>query len=194
MDNEGNKNKSGLPDFSDSLNHAGSPARPFHVSLKSDWNDETKKLEDHIRDSKPFEGKWQSYISNYCLIIPEELRDLFSTGGVVTVSTEKHLLLFGSAHWNRMQRILSKEVGLSPVNNEVARHVYSHMYRFSKLNPDGSIPITLELMDYAGLNRDVAIIGMIYHAEIHDKGEYLSSEAPDKQQSMLARFRKMRNN
>jgi MraZ protein len=194
MANEENKKKSGHPDFGDSLNHAGSPTQPIHISLKSDWNQSFKEYEDYIRDSKPFEGKWQSYLSNYCLIIPEELQDLFSSGGVVTVSTENHLLLFGSTHWKRMQMILSKEVGLSPINNEVARHIYSHMYKFNKLNPDGSINIPYELAAYAELDRDVAIIGMIYHAEIHDKQSYLTSENPENRASLLDRFKKMRNN
>lgn len=172
----------------------GTPTRPFHVSQKLDWNDQTKELEDYIRDSKPIEGKWQSYIANYCLVIPEELRDLFNGGGVVTVSTENHLLIFGNVHWSRYQRLLSKEVGLSPVNNEIARHIYSHMHKFNKLNEDGSLNIPIELAEYAGLKKDVAIIGLIYHAEVHDKVSYLTSEAPDKRESMLARFRKMRNN
>lgn len=172
----------------------GSITRPFHVSIYGDWNEQTKKLEDFIRDSRPFEGKWQSYISNYCLVIPEELRELFEGGGVMTVSTENHLLLFGNIHWSRMQRMLSKEVGLSPVNNEVARHIYSHIHKFNKLNDDGSLNVPIELAEYAGLKKDVAIIGMVYHAEVHDKTSYLTSEAPDKRESMLARFRKMRNN
>ena len=166
MKDEENKKVSADP--FESLNQQGSPTRPIHISLNADWNQESKKLEDYIRDSKPFEGKFQSYISNYCMIIPEELRHLFETGGVLTVSTEKHLVLFGNLHWRRMQRLLSKEVGLSPVNNEVARHIYSNMYRFQRLNEDGSINIPIELAQYAGLTKDVAIIGMIYHAEIHD--------------------------
>jgi DNA-binding transcriptional regulator/RsmH inhibitor MraZ len=194
MDNEENKHAKGLPDFSDSLNTAGSPARPFHITLKPDWSEETKRLEDLIRDSRAFEGKFQSYVNSYTLMIPEELHHLFTSGGVLTVSTEKHLLLFGSTHWNRMQRILSNHVGVNPTDNELARHIYSHMHRFGKLNEDGSINLPIELIEYAGLDRDVAIIGMVYYAEIHDKKAYLSSGAPDKRESMLDRFRKMRNN
>jgi DNA-binding transcriptional regulator/RsmH inhibitor MraZ len=194
MDNEENKNAKKTTDFSESLNNAGSPTRPFHISINADWNEQTKKLEDYIRDSKPFEGKWQSYIKDYTLMIPEELRPLFDGGGVLTVSTENHLLLFGNVHWSRMQRLLSKDVGLSPVNNEVARHIYSHMYKFNRLNDDGSINVPPELAQYAGMSKDIAIIGMIYHAEVHDKQSYLTSETPDEKKSRLARFRKLRFN
>jgi DNA-binding transcriptional regulator/RsmH inhibitor MraZ len=177
----------------DRPSESGGPTRPIHITPHSSEED-FKKLENHIRDSIAIEGKWQSYISNYCLVIPEELRDLFQYGGVITVSTERHLLLFGNAHWSRMNKMLSKEVGLSPVNNEVARHIYSHMHRFNKLNEDGTISLPLELVDYAGLKKDVAIIGLIYHAEVHDKASYLTLETPDKRESMLARFRKIRFN
>lgn len=171
----------------------GSITRPFHINAHSTEED-YRKLEEYIQNSKPFEGKWQSFISNYSLVIPEELHEIFSSGGVVTVSTESHLMLFGTPHWARMQRILAKQVGLSPVNNELARHIYSHMYRFHKLNEDGSINIPIELAQYAGLSKEVAIVGMIYHAEVHDKQSYLTSDAPDNRQSMLDRFRKMRFN
>lgn len=181
MDSEENKNQS------------GSPSRPFHITANTSEED-YKKLENYIRDSVPFEGKFQSYISNYCMIVPEQLRHLFSSGGVVTVGTENHLMLFGTNHWARMQRILAKDVGLSPVNNEVARHIYSNMYRFHKLNEDGSINLPIELVNWAGLGKEVAIIGLIYHAEIHDKATYLTPDTPEKRQSMLDRFRKIRNN
>ena len=182
-----------LEDPMQNLNQQGSPTRPFHITPHSSEED-FKKTEDYIRDSVPFEGKWQSYVSNYSLVIPEELRDLFSSGGVVTVSTENHLMLFGTVHWSRMQRMLAKSVGLSPVNNELARHIYSKMHRFHKLNPDGSINVPIELIQYAGISKEVAIVGMIYHAEIHDLQTYKTSDTPDNRKSMLDRFRKMRFN
>lgn len=170
----------------------GSITRPFHITPHSSEED-FQKNEAYIRDSIPFEGKWQSYIQSYRLPIPEELHNLFSSGGVLTVSTEKHLLLFGTNHWARMQRLLSKHVGLEPVNNELARHIYSHMHRFNRLE-DGAIHVPIELATYAGLSKEVAIVGMIYHAEIHDLQSYKTSEKPDETESRLARFRKMRFN
>ena len=190
MDDEKQKSQDSIlnnPDF-------GAPSRPIHISQKSSWSDRTKEMEDYIRDNVPFEGKFQSYLKSYQIIIPEQFRKNFSSGGVVSVSTEKHLLLFGTIHWSRFSRLLAKEVGLSPDHNSAARHIYSNMYRFDKLNENGTIDIPLELVKYADLNEEIAIIGLMYHAEIHDKKTYLASEKPDEKHSLLERFKKMRFN
>ena len=176
--------------YIDALTSMGSPTRPFHVSQNS-WDEHTKKLEDNIRDSVPFEGKWQSYIKEFRLFIPEQLQHLFDAGGVLTVGPDNHLMIFGVRHWSRFQRLLAKEVGLSPVHNEVARHYYSNMIRFNKLNDDGSVDIPLSLATYASLEKDVAIIGMIYHAEIHNIDSYLKSEQPEERKGLLDRFKKI---
>lgn len=175
------------------MTSVGSPSKPLHITPNS-WNEETKKLEDNIRDTVPFEGKYQSYIKGFQLFIPKEFQSLFEHGGVLTVSTENHLMLFGNRHWSRMQRILSKEVGLSPVHNSVARHFYSNMHKFSKLNDNGTIDIPIPLAQYAGLEKEVAIIGMIYSAEIHNKQAYLLSEKPEERKGLLDRFKKIKFN
>lgn len=168
----------------------GSPSAPIHITQNS-WDEETNRLEDYIRNNLAFEGKIESYIDSYRLMIPINFRHLFETGGVITFGTERHLMLFGLRHWERYQRLLAKQVGLSPVNNELARHIYSNMYRFTSLNDDGSVNIPYELLDYAGINRNVAIIGLIYHAEIHNKTGYLAQQKPEVTKSRLARFRKI---
>jgi DNA-binding transcriptional regulator/RsmH inhibitor MraZ len=179
--------------YLEAISNIGSLTRPVHMTSNS-WDETTKKLEDSIRETAPFEGKWESYISRYQLIIPTDLRHLFDGGGVITVSTESHLLLFGNRHWARYNRLLTKAVGLSPVLNSVSRHIYGNMHRFSKLNPDGSIDIPTELRDYAELGDKVAIIGVIYHAEIHDKQSFSESEGIKAKNSLLERFKKMRFN
>lgn len=176
-----------------SLEDQGSPSKPFHHAPHT-WEEESRQLDEHIRESAPFEGKWQSYVDGYALVIPEPLREYLDAGGVVTVSTERHLMVFGTKHWLRMQRILAKQVGLSPVNNELARHIYSHAYRFRALNQDGTIDLPLELVEYAGITKQVAILGMIYYAEVHNIDDYNASEKAENRESLLARFRKMRFN
>lgn len=168
----------------------GGPTRPFHIVTET-WNEKTSKLEDYIRDNKAFEGKFQSRVDGSKLFIPDEMKPLIESGGVVSVSTENHLLIFGHTHWQRYQRILSKEVGLSPVHNEVSRHVYGNMYRFSKLTDDGAIILPRELIQYAGLKDDLVIIGLIYHAEVHEKKTYLNLESEDNKISRLERFKKI---
>ena len=171
--------------------NTGSPTSPLYITVNT-WHEQTKKLEDNIRETAPFEGQYQSYIdSGFKLIIPDQLRHLFETGGVVTVSTGDNLMLFGLRHWSYFQRLLTKQVGLSPINNELSRHIYENMQRFDKLNDDGSIVLSPQLKKYARLNNDVAIIGMIYYAEIHDKDGYLSSQKIEALLDRKARFKKL---
>lgn len=180
-------------EYIDALTSMGSVTRPLHITPHT-WDEETRRLEDHIRDSVPFEGKWESYLSGYRLVIPEELRPLLEAGGVLTVSTDDHLLLFGHRHWARYNRLLTKAVGLSPVLNSAARHTFGNMYRFNSLNEDGSIDIPVELADYAGLIEKVAIIGVVYHAEVHDKSSYTNKEGTKARETLLERFKKIRFN
>jgi DNA-binding transcriptional regulator/RsmH inhibitor MraZ len=183
--NEGYLEALSAPDF------AG-PTKPLHLKMSSS-DERTKEMEEHIRNSSAFEGRWQSYMKDFKLVIPQQLVGHFNSGGVVTVSTENHLLIFGTKHWDRMQRILAKEIGLSPVHNGVARHYYSNMYRFNRLNEDSTLDLPLHLIQYASLAKEVAIIGMVYHAEIHDKTSYVTAEKVEKK-SLLDRFRKIKFN
>lgn len=180
-------------DYIEAITSVGSPTRPIHITANS-WDEATKKLEDNIRDTVPLEGKWQSYIKEFRLFIPKEMQHLFETGGVVTFGPDDHLMLFGNRHWTRFQRLLSKEVGLSPVHNEVARHYYSNMFKFNKLYEDGSIDIPLHLVEYAKLQKEVAIIGMMYHAEIYNKESYTKSQDQEERKGLISRFRKIKFN
>lgn len=169
------------------------PSHPLYVKQRS-WDDITRELEDHIRNNDAFEGKWQSYLNGYQLVIPAEMRDIFRTGGVLTASTENHLLLFGKKHWERLQRNMAKMIGLSPVNNSLARHIYEKAYRFDRLNTNGTIDVPISLVQYAGIESEVAIIGLVYQAEIHDKKSYVASQQPEQQSGLLDRFKKMKYN
>jgi len=170
----------------------GDPTRPIHI-VSHTWSEKTRQDGDYIRDNLAFEDKWASYSDGLKIIIPEEMRKLFANGGVVTCSPEDHLLLFGGNHWNYYQRLLAKQVGTSPINNEMARHIYENMHRFSRLNDDGSITITREQASYAGIESDVVIVGVVYHAEIHAKDAYVISQKTDALLARKDRFRKFFN-
>lgn len=171
-------------------NERGTLINPIYHTPNT-WDERTHQLEETIRNSAAFEGKFQTYMKDYKLVIPEPLRKHLCDGGVITVSTEKHLLLFGHQHWLRFSRLLAKEVGLSPVHNAVARHIYGKMTRFNGLHDDGSIDIPLELANYANLHSKIAIIGLVYHAEVHNLEALRISEKPDSELSMLAKFKKL---
>lgn len=154
----------------------GGPSRPLHIVIDS-WYEQTKKLEDDIIENSAFEGEWQSYLQDgFKIIIPDEMRKLFKFGGVVTAGVDHNLNLYGNKHWSRLQRVLSKENAMSPVNTSFMRHIYANMIRFDKLNDDGSIVLPLELIKYARLTDEIAIVGMVYYAEIHNKRDYIEDK------------------
>lgn len=177
-------------DDKNSKSPLGSLTNPVHI-VGNTWNEETKNLEKFISLNCPFEGKWQSYISEGNLIIPDNMVGLFDAGGVIATSTENHLWIFGLRHWERMQRIISKKVGLSPINNETARHVYQNMHRFKKPE-NNQISIPNDLLNYAGIDKDVVIIGMVFFGEIYDKNSYKVSNSSEAKKGLLNRFKKIK--
>lgn len=150
------------------------PTRPLHIVTDS-WMERVRKLGDYIRSTYPLEGKWEGRIEGVKLLIPIELQSFFLHGGVVTYSAEDHLMLFGPNHWNYYQYLLAKQ-NLDQFNSPIQRHIYGSMVKFDRLNDDGSITLTKNLIEYAGLEEDVAIIGVEYHAEIHDRTRYFKDE------------------
>lgn len=164
------------------------PARPLHLQINS-WDEETRKLEDHIRTNHPFEGRWQSLVEHSRLIIPEQLRPLVQDGGYISVSTDSHLILYGKKHWHRMQRELSKHTGLEPVHTDKARHFFESLYRFDKLDDNGSIEVPAFLLEYADITHKVVLVGMVLFAEIHDRSSYMQSQKKEEKRSFVSRFR-----
>ncbi len=152
--------------------------RPFHIAV-NDWNDRRRALEEDILLNHPFEGKWSTYIDNKRMHIPEELRGLFSSGGVITTSNDRALLLFGSKHWLAFQRKMSVKDRMNPVLSESTRSIYMNMHRFKALEDSAWITIPDVLLKYADIDENVAIAGMIYYAEIHDRDTFIKSQKMD---------------
>ena len=156
----------------------GNPTRPLHVAIGS-WDERRRALEEDILLSSPFEGKWSTYIDNKRMHIPEGLRDLFSSGGVITTGNDHNLLLFGSKHWLAFQRKMSVKDRMNPVLSEENRLIYMNMHRFKTLEDGAWITIPDVLMKYADIDNKVAIAGMIYYAEVHDIGNFIRSQKID---------------
>lgn len=172
----------------------GGPTRPIHISTQKTWDEQTRQIEDDIRMFAAFEGRWQSIITNGRLTIPEQLRHIFADGGVVAPSQNKNLLLFGSKHWLRYSRVIAKDIGTDPVHNDIARLTFSNMHRF-KISETGDIDIPADLLEYAAIDSEVAIIGVMYHAELHNKQLYLSGQTNNSYtHNGLAFFNRLRFN
>jgi len=174
------------------LEDIGSPSAPLH--LVTDTHDEhTKRLEDIIRDSKAFRGKWQTYIEEGRLKIPPEFIHLFESGGVITATEDRSLMLFGTTHWALYQRWLAEKLRLDPTNRKV-RAIYRFAYEFPKPDQDGMIPVDPRLVQYAQLVKEVALVGLVYYFEVHNKDSYLNLNRVPRHNKLIDIFSRFKDN
>jgi MraZ protein len=101
------------------------------------------------------------------LILPAKFRDDLAGGLVVTKGQERCLYVFPMAEFRR----ISEELQSAPVTNKAAR-AYSRVFFASAFDqlPDrqGRITIPPPLRQYAGLDRDLVVIGASSRVEIWD--------------------------
>src|SRR6201999_3673251 len=102
------------------------------------------------------------------LILPAKFRDELAGGVVITKGQERCLYVCASAEFGRIADQLHEQ----PVTHKAAR-AYSRVFFASAHDevPDrqGRVTIPAHLREYAGLDRDVAVIGASTGVEIWDK-------------------------
>ena len=101
------------------------------------------------------------------LILPAKFRDELAGGLVVTKGQERCLYVFPMAEFRR----IAEQLQATPVTHKAAR-AYSRVFFASAYDqiPDrqGRITIPAPLREYAGLQRDLAVIGASNRVEIWD--------------------------
>lgn len=102
------------------------------------------------------------------LILPAKYRDELAGGVVITKGQERCLYVFPTAEFRR----LAEQLQATPVTHKAAR-AYSRVFFASAHDevPDkqGRVTIPLHLREYAGLQRDVVVIGASSRVEIWDQ-------------------------
>lgn len=105
------------------------------------------------------------------LILPAKFRDELSGGLVVTKGQERCLYVFPGAEFQRIADDLRK----APMTNKAAR-AYSRVFFASAHDetPDrqGRITIPAHLREYAGLHRELAVIGASSRVEVWDAANW----------------------
>ena len=101
------------------------------------------------------------------LILPARYRDDLAGGVVITKGQERCLYVFPPTEFRRIAEQLQNQ----PVTNKAAR-AYGRVFFASAHDevPDkqGRVTIPAHLREYAGLDRDVAVIGASNRVEIWD--------------------------
>lgn len=101
------------------------------------------------------------------LILPAKFRDEFSSGLVITRGQDRCLYVFSAREFESM----NDRIRQAPISSKAARDfLRSLLSGATDELPDkqGRVTIPVMLRDYAGLDRELAVIGMGNRAEIWD--------------------------
>jgi MraZ protein len=101
------------------------------------------------------------------IVFPQKLRDKLGGAFIVTIG-QKCLSVYSTDEWNSY---CEKLRALTGVKANAARLIVNRAIDV-EADSAGRILITKELRDYAGLSKDVTVVGVINHAEIWDSAVY----------------------
>ncbi|MCI9887319.1 division/cell wall cluster transcriptional repressor MraZ [Micrococcales bacterium 31B] len=105
------------------------------------------------------------------LILPAKFRADMANGIVLTRGMDRCIAVYTVAAFEQ----LSEKLRQSPASNRAARnYIRVLLSGASDMTPDsqGRIPIPPTLREYAGLERDVAVVGQGDHVEIWDSSAW----------------------
>jgi len=115
------------------------------------------------------------------LILPAKFRDDLAGGVVITKGQERCLYVFPTVEFRK----IAEQLQAQPVTHKAAR-AYGRVFFASAHDelPDkqGRVTIPAHLREYAGLDRDVVVIGASSRVEIWDQEAwetYLATSEPD---------------
>jgi MraZ protein len=98
------------------------------------------------------------------LILPAKFRDDLAGGVVITKGQERCLYVFPTAEFRR----LAAELQAQPVTRAYGRVFFASAHD-ELPDKQGRVTIPAHLREYAGLDRDVAVIGASHRVEIWDQ-------------------------
>ncbi len=124
-----------------------------------------------------FLGEFQHLIDGKGrVILPAKFREELADGLVITKGLEDCLFVYTPAEWNKLE----DKIREMPLTNQNARAFTRNFFSgAAKGAPDkqGRVSLPQNLRDYAGLNKDVVVIGVGARAEIWDKEKWAKYSA-----------------
>lgn len=101
------------------------------------------------------------------LILPAKFRDEFANGLVITRGQDRCLYVFSAREFEN----LHAKIAAAPITSKAARDFLRSLLSGAtddQADKQGRVTLPGMLREYAGLNRDLAVIGMGNRAEIWD--------------------------
>jgi MraZ protein len=105
------------------------------------------------------------------VIIPAKYREGLGEEFILTKGLDRCLVLYPMEHWAELEKKLS-QLSIADYNSRFYRRFFSAGATNCELDKQGRILIPQNLREYAGLDKDVTIIGAINTVEIWDTAAY----------------------
>ncbi|MDO4982242.1 MAG: division/cell wall cluster transcriptional repressor MraZ [Eubacteriales bacterium] len=114
-------------------------------------------------------GEYQHSLDNKGRIfIPAKLREELGDVFYITISMDRCLCAYSSENW----RVLSEKVSAMPyVKQRRMRPLFAHAAK-CELDSQGRALIPANLREFAGLEKNVSVIGCNNHAELWDSASW----------------------
>jgi len=122
------------------------------------------------------------------LFIPAKLREELGTVFYVTLSMDECLSAYSSENW---ERFMDKVNAMPYSHQRKMRPLFAHAAK-CELDGQGRILIPQKLRDFAGLQKEVTVIGSNNHAEFWDTEKWENLDAsettPENIQAVMEEF------
>lgn len=107
------------------------------------------------------------------IILPAKVREKMSETVYVTRSmSDKCLLLFTQEEWDKLAEKINQLPTATDRNAAAFARLFFGKATSATIDKQGRVPISKRLMEYAGLEKDVVLIGANTRLEIWDSGEW----------------------
>jgi MraZ protein len=104
--------------------------------------------------------------------IPARLRPAFAEGAYLTRGFDRCLAAYPTDEWDEF---VAERTGDLPAMSEKGREVRRFLFAaatFDQLDGQGRVKVPVNLLEFAGITRDVTILGVHDHLEIWDRAAW----------------------
>ena len=115
------------------------------------------------------------------LILPAQLRRELGEVCYVTITHTGCLSIYSQESWDAFQQ----KVNAMPIADAVRLRVIFSNTLTCEPDSQGRIMISKKLRDFAGIDKDVTVIGFANHAEIWDRAKYEALELSELNQDTI---------
>lgn len=123
-----------------------------------------------LREEYRFKGMSEHTVDDKGRIfIPSKMRDILGSRFTLSKSFDKCIEIHSDLGWECKIMDIARKKGTSVANLQRFMGVYSEDVTIDK---QGRIVIPAKFREYAGIGKEIVIIGAITHAEIWDKDEW----------------------